>query len=335
MEGSMILKGRYAVLALLVALVAFNPATASSSFGSSGDVGWYVVHCNAFGADVYFDEKYMGTVYQGTLTVPAYVYGNTSAASPPFKTIRVSKFGYATYSDSIAKAPEKGENVHLYVTLKELPPTYSTDVGADIGWFLVRCNVDGATVAFDGVSKGTTSQGVVYVQAYSTGTPYRRFSVAKEGYDTFTGDVGRAPGKGETIDLYATLNPVRTSSSPELVGGDKGWYVIHCNEDGAAVWFDNDLKGTTAKGALNVEVYVTGTPYKTFTVKKAGFIPYAATITTYPAKGQTVDLYATLNAAPVTQTTVPPTQKAPFPVWTAVTGLIAICIFATGSKLKR
>jgi hypothetical protein len=46
-------------------------------------------------------------------------------------------------------------------------------------WFIVHSNVDGATVLFDGDIKGQTSQGLLYVEAYTTGTPYLTFRVEK------------------------------------------------------------------------------------------------------------------------------------------------------------
>ncbi|WP_250987908.1 hypothetical protein [Methanoculleus oceani] len=164
--------------------------------------------------------------------------------------------------------------------------------------------MDGAQVYFDNEYKGEIEAGVLYVPVYTTGTPYQSFRVEKDGYTTYYGDVTSVPGKGEVFDLYATINPVQPTQAP-LIGGDIGWYTVHCNVDGATVQFDNEVKGVTSQGVLSVQVYTTGTPYQTYTVTKEGYQTYTGSIDRYPAKGETVDLYVTLNPVPV------PTQQAP------------------------
>ncbi|MDP3564703.1 MAG: PEGA domain-containing protein, partial [Methanoregula sp.] len=252
------MKHQYLLLVILgmAALTCLPPASAEQI---GGDQGWYVIHCNVYGANIYLDDKFVGTAPQGALTVPALTTGT------PYRMLRVQKYGYSTFADSITKVPGKGEMVDLYATLNELPPTTPSVVGSDMGWYIVHCNVDGATVLLDEANKGEISQGVVYVPVYSTATPSTSFTVKKEGYLPYKGTISRVPLKGESVDLYATLNPVATPTpGPVSVGGDVGWYNVHANVDGATVTFDNDAKGKTAKGVLAVQVYVTGTPYRAF-----------------------------------------------------------------------
>jgi hypothetical protein len=309
----------FLVLCLFLAICSF-PASADTGV-IGGDQGWYVIHCNVYGSDVYMDDKYVGTVQMGTLTIAA------STTGTPYKTIRVQKYGYSTFTDSITQVPGKGDSVDLYATLNQLPDTTQTLVGGDMGWYVVHCNIDGAQVLFDGSDKGDISSGVVYVPVYSTGTPYQSFIVEKDGYTTFKGTISRVPGKGETIDLYATLNPVATTittpATPDQIGGDIGYYAVHSNVDGADVSFDNDVKGQIYKGNLVVRIYVTGTPYKTFTVYKPGYIPFTGTIDQYPKKGETIDLNVTLTPGTAV-TTAPPvsqTPKSPIPVGVCVLSL--------------
>ena len=126
-------------------------------------------------------------------------------------------------------------------------------------------------VSFDGVDEGTISHGVLYVPVYTTGTPFQGYIVTKDGYTTFAGTIRSYPGKGEAVDLYATLNPsAGQTATAGSIGGDIGWFVVHSNIDGANVPFDNDYKGTISQGILRVQVYVTGTPYRTYTVSKPG-----------------------------------------------------------------
>jgi hypothetical protein len=317
------------VLAILAGVCMLPVAAAETTVG--GDQGWYAIYCNVYGAKIYLDDKYVGTTPQaGALTVQVFTTGT------PYKTIRVQKYGYSTFIDSITKVPGKGETVDLFTTLNELPSTTETAIGGDVGWYIVHGNIDGATVLFDDSNRGEISQGILYVPVYTTGTPYREYTVRKDGYTTFTGTIPNVPGKGETLDLYATLNPVATTlATPEKIGGDIGWYAVHSNIEGATVSFDNDPKGQIAQGNLTVKVYVTGTPYKTFTVYKSGYVPYTGTIDRYPGKGETIDLYATLNAQPGT-TTIPaatPTPKAPLPP--GMCGLALIIAGATASIVSR
>ena len=229
-----------------MAAVTCFPLVSAAEIG--GDQGWYVIHCNVYGANAYLDDKFVGTVPQGALTVPVPITG------PPYKMLRVQKSGYATYASSITEVPVKGGSVDLYATLNELPAT----------------------------------------------TPHKSYTVKKDGYTTFEGTASRVLLKEESIDLSVAT----VTATPTGVGGDIEGYNVHSNIDGAMVKFDNDVKGKIANGVLAVQVFVTGTPYRAFTVYKSGYVPYTGTIGQYPAKGQTVDLYATLNAE--AETAAPP-----------------------------
>jgi hypothetical protein len=127
------------------------------------------------------------------------------------------------------------------------------------------------------------------------------------------------PGKGETFDVYATLNPA-VPTTAAVIGGGQGWYVVNCNVNGATVSFDNQVVGVITLGTLTVPVYTTGTPYQTYTVSMNGYLPYTATLTSVPAPGQSVQLYATLNPAPTAMPTPVPT-KSPLPLPLILTGL--------------
>jgi hypothetical protein len=98
---------------------------------------------------------------------------------------------------------------------------------------------------------------------------------------------------------------------------------VHCNVNGATVSLNNDEKGKITDGSLSVQVYVTGTPYRTFTVYKTGYVPYSGSIEQYPGKGETIDLYATLNAQPEVTAPATTTQKSP------MNGLICLLALVT------
>jgi hypothetical protein len=324
------MKHQYLLLVILVmaALTCF-PLASADDIG--GELGWYVIHCNVYDANIYLDDKFVGTAPVGALTIPIPTNGT------PYKKIRVQKYGYSTFVDSITKVPTKGDMVDLYVTLMELPSTTPAAIIGDVGWYVIHCNVNGATVLFDKTEKGEISQGVVYVPVYSTATPFHSYTVKKDGYTSFTGTIDRVPLRGESIDLYVSINPAEAPAvTPASIGGDIGWYTVHSNVDGATVMFDNDVKGKTAKGTLSVQVFVTGTPYRAFTVSKPGYVPYTGKIALYPVKGQTVDLYATLNAEPVTtQPTTVPTAKSALPPAIVGMALTIVGVCATFSAKTR
>lgn len=202
-----------------------------------------------------------------------------------------------------------------------LPASAQPPIGGDQGWYAVHCNVDGAQVFFDTTYEGVIQGGVLYVAAYTTGTPLKSYTVQMDGYTTYRGDIPYVPGKGETLDLYATINPVQPTQPP-VIGGNEGWYTVHCNVNGATVMFDNQVMGVITSGVLTVPVYTTGTPYHTFTVTSTGYTPYTGTIDSVPSTGQTIDLYATLNPAPTTAPTKGPIS--PLVVIGALAGIAAV-----------
>lgn len=81
------------------------------------------------------------------------------------------------------------------------------------------------------------------------------------------------------------------------IGGDKGYFLVHCTVDGAAVFFDQTYKGMIQNGSLVVPVYITAAPYHTYMVDKEGYQPFSAEIPRYPPRDGTVDLWATLVPA--------------------------------------
>lgn len=196
-------------------------------------------------------------------------------------------------------------------------------IGGDQAWFTVYCNVDGASVYFDGTYKGDIVSGSLSVPVYTTGTPYQYIMVEKSGYTTWSEPITNYPAAGETVSIYATLNAVEPTVAPPI-GGDMGYYTVYCNVDGADVYFNSDYKGQTSGGELTVSVYVTGTPYTTYSVQKSGYTSFTAQISDYPQAGETVKLYSTLN--PVSPT---PTQS-PLSALTVIGGVVfaGLCLLA-------
>ncbi|MBP1929017.1 PKD repeat protein [Methanolinea mesophila] len=96
-------------------------------------------------------------------------------------------------------------------------------------------------------------------------------------------------------DSYSsTKDDFITAWAPIVIGGDKGYYLVHCNVDGARVYFGDSYVGSIENGTLLVQVCLTCTPFFDYTVEKPGYEPFTAAITDRPAKDETVDLYAEL-----------------------------------------
>ncbi len=96
-------------------------------------------------------------------------------------------------------------------------------------------------------------------------------------------------------DSYSTTrDDLITAYAPIVVGGDKGYYLVHCNVDGARVYFGDNYQGSIENGTLLVQVCLTCTPFFDYSVEKPGYQPFTAPITDRPGKDETVDLYADL-----------------------------------------
>lgn len=288
------------ILILAGLILCAGPAAAATP-GSTTDIVFRCTDsftsssCNAEGASVYINDEYRGTVSSGEFTIP-YQEG--------FTLYKLTRDGYYDKSGSIEEpAPGQTGDIVIDATLTEKP------TGSGKGWLRVNANVNGGTVFFNGQAQGTMSGTTQSFEVSMTGTPYTIFSVSRDGYQTYSGAINRMPSDGETIDLYATLNPVTTTvptTATTLIGGDQGWFLVTCNADGASVYFDSAYKGTIANGQLSVPIYSTGTPYTNYRVEKSGYVTATGTMPAAPAKGQTVTIPVSLS--PVV-TTVPATAE--------------------------
>jgi hypothetical protein len=290
---------------LCLAILAFCLCTAPvAASAPPGGEGWLTINCDVDGASVYLDNTYKGTISGGSLDIENGAYSSTYS---------VKKDGYYDASGDIGYVPGGDSNMEITVSLTPKP------TGSGKGWFTVHCNVDGASVAFNGATKGTIAGGVFTEEVATTATPYTRYTVSKSGYVIYSGAISSMPSDGETIDLYATLNPVPTAeptmkpvTPKNVIGGDQGWYLVSCNVNGASVYFDSTYKGTISDGTLSVPVYTTGTPYTTYRVEKSGYTTATGTLPSAPKKGETVTVRVSLSpAGTLTPTPLPTTTAAP------------------------
>jgi len=182
------------------------------------------------------------------------------------------------------------------------------------GFIVVQSNPSGATLFLDSVNKGITPLTIESAPAVG-----HVMLLRLNGYQDLSTSICVCGGSTLPIDM--TLKPITTATTAAttipttasvttttktIIGGNHGWYVVHCNVNGATVMFDNTVEGTIVQGTLTVPVYTTGTPFTTYTVSMNGYTPYTSTIPGVPGNGQTFDLYATLNPVALTTTTTEP-----------------------------
>lgn len=110
------------------------------------------------------------------------------------------------------------------------------------------------------------------------------------------------PGLVIGVFLIVGFMTVPAALAQASIGGDQGVYEVRCNVDGAAVYFDSTFMGYTSQGVLDVPVFISATPYKTFTVSKAGYGDYKAPLLQKPDPGETIVLHATLKANQIAST---------------------------------
>ncbi len=113
-------------------------------------------------------------------------------------------------------------------------------LGGGEGWIEIQCNVNGASVSFNGEYKGEISGGSLTVPVYTTATPYTSFSVSKSGYETFDGSLSM-PAEGQTRTFYATLNPIPTQTVVPPVR--YGSISVESSPSGADIYFDGNYRG--------------------------------------------------------------------------------------------
>jgi hypothetical protein len=153
-------------------------------------------------------------------------------------------------------------------------------IGGDEGWITITCNINGATVSFDGEYKGTSNGGSLTVPVYTTGTPYHSFSVEKSGYTPFSGDMSM-PASGQTNTYYATLNPIPTPTPVPPVG--YGSIYVESSPVGAQIYFNGNYRGL-APLTIN-EVWPGSYAIR---AELNGYSPYSTTTSVYQGRQSNV-----------------------------------------------
>jgi hypothetical protein len=169
-----------------------------------------------------------------------------------------------------------------------------TPIGGGQGWIDVHCNVDGASVYFNGKYEGQTSGGILSVAVSSTGTPISTITVTKSGYQEWSGAPAHMPAENEHVAVYATLNPLTTAPTtvPTTIPPvTTGQIYAQSSPTGAAIYLNGNFQGYAPLGIPNLYP-------GTYSMKAslAGYTPDTTLVTVYA--GQTANYYPVLQLSP-------------------------------------
>lgn len=167
-----------------------------------------------------------------------------------------------------------------------IEPTFA---GGGKGWIDTYCNIDGATVYFDGKAQGQIAGGILSVAVSPTGTPVRTVTVSKAGYVSWSGAPPRMPADGEHVAVYATLNPVPTTATP--IPPQSGSIYAQSSPGGASIYVNGIFYGYSPISIPNLQT-------NTYAVKAVltGYTTDSRTLNVYA--GQTTPYYPQLQPSP-------------------------------------
>ena len=171
----------------------------------------------------------------------------------------------------------------------EITITIEPTLGGGKGWIDTYCNIDGATVYFDGVPQGTIAGGILSVGVSPTGSLVRIVSVSKSGYTTWSGPLSHMPASGEHVEGYSTINPVVTPTTVPPVQG--GAIYAQSNPAGAAIYMNGNYYEYSPITLPNLQP-------GTYSMKATlnGYTPNTQIITVYA--GQAAPYYPVLQQSP-------------------------------------
>ena len=101
------------ILALIIGLGLLLTVIPAGAEQIGGDMGEYIVYCNAEGAEVFFNDEYKGLITDGELRVPVYT------TDKPYHTIVIKKFSYIPYTEQIVEHPAAGQTVKINASLEQ------------------------------------------------------------------------------------------------------------------------------------------------------------------------------------------------------------------------
>jgi len=166
------------------------------------------------------------------------------------------------------------------VTAAGAAETVSASVGGDTGYYSIQSSPSGASVTFDGKYVG---QSPVVVDVSTTGTPGHTIVINAPNYQTWTQTVQGNPGSGQTISIFAALNPVQPPT---------GTIYVSSSPQGASAILDGGADSLVTPGTF----YNVVPGYHTVKVSMAGYQSYSQQVQV--VSGGTASVYANLMLNP-------------------------------------
>ncbi len=80
-------------------------------------------------------------------------------------------------------------------------------IGGDTGTYTLYCNVENASVYFDGQFYGHITNGSFVMAVYTTAAPFTTYEVKAPGYTPYKANIRIYPNKGENIELHINMIP--------------------------------------------------------------------------------------------------------------------------------
>jgi PKD repeat protein len=103
---------------------------------TGGETGYFMIHSNVDGAEVYFDDEFKGEIANGTRLVQVYISGT------PFDKFSVIAGGYYPFVDNITDYPAENETIHLYANLSPIiVDFYYINASSGVGGAIVPSGV--------------------------------------------------------------------------------------------------------------------------------------------------------------------------------------------------
>jgi PEGA domain len=172
----------------------------------------------------------------------------------------------------------------LMICLSAVVPSVGA-AGINQGWIQVFCNVDGASVFFDGNYQGLILDGQLLVPVYMA-IPVHAFRVEKDGFTTAAGTL-TMPDPGATTTAYATIRPISTPTPvPSSMYGSMS---VNTSPQGAKIYLDGYYRGISPFAFEGIKP-----GSHTIDAVLDGYYRYTTMIGI--SAGSTTDVYFTLEA---------------------------------------
>ena len=171
-----------------------------------------------------------------------------------------------------------------------IPTVEPSEVGGGTGYIDTYCNIDGASVSFDGRYQCMIAQGVCTVGVSPTGTPVRTVTVAKSGFYPWSGSLPHMPADGEHVSVSANLIPVTTPTTT-IPPVQTGTVYAQSSPAGAAIYLNGNFYGYSP-------LTIPGLVPASYSMKASlnGYTPNTQILSVYA--GQTTGYYPVLQPSP-------------------------------------